>query len=964
MQKNKEAHHHIVGIGASAGGLDALKELFDNLPKDGISIVVVQHLDPKHQSLLPEILSRHSPLKIIQAKEGTKIEVNYVYTIPPNTSITFLDETLHLTPRQETAGLFLPIDIFFQSLAQTYRERAVGIILSGSGSDGALGLQEIKQSGGITFAQSEESAKFSSMPSSAIATGSVDFIFTPAEIARQLGKLVSTKHWVQGPDSDGALKKVEEEDAFKGVIQLIHKSTGVDFSNYKFGTLSRRILRRMTINRIESLKDYKSFLEKNPAEVKTISQEILIQVTKFFREPVTFELLKTKIFPKLFQDRPDGKPIRIWVPGCSSGEELYSILISLTEYMEDVRQHFPVQIFGTDLSELAVTKARSGSFIENTVAEVSPERLKRSFSKVGNYYEVSKSLRDCCIFAKHNILKDPPFANIDLVSCQNVLIYFDVELQKRVLSIFHYALKPSGILILGPAETTGAQPDLFTALDAGMRTYLKIPGKSRLYFDFVGAHHAAEKVMMATGQNPQGEMISKGLQVQKETDRLLLSEFAPPGVIINEKLEVVQFRGHSGPYFEHSPGFASLDLFQMLNGELISDVRSSIETARKTGEHIRKEGIRFHVQGEARRIAIELFPLKVLPSNERFFLLIFEDLDSEAFIAAQRRREIKRAVEEPLSESQQVNNLRAELASTKEYLQSVNQEKEASNEELRAANEEIMSSNEELQSTNEELHTTKEELQSTNEELMTVNDELQSRNRELGLLNNDLTNLFTSLDTVVVILSKELRLRRFTPKAEQLLRLIPTDIGRSVLDFKSNIEIKDLEKLLLEVLRSMVPIKFEAEDIHKKWYSVEVRPYRTTDDRIDGLVLVFNDIDQMKTSLEYAEAVEETNGFPLLVLDGDLRVKRANKKFYKFFQTSPNEVVDQFIYRLGNAQWDIPKLKILLEEILPKNSTFEKFEVTHVFPEIGKKTLRLNARRLFHHDASTETILLVFEPLN
>jgi len=717
----------------------------------------------------------------------------------------------------------------------------------------------------------------------------------------------------------------------------------------------------MRFRGIEAFPDYQKLLKEDDAEVGALCQDILIQVTMFFREPDSFDLLKTSIFPGLFKGRASQDPIRVWVAGCSSGEEAYSILISLTEYMRETNRHFPIQLFGTDINESAIQKARAGIYAENSMAELSEERINSFFTKDEKRYTIHKSLRDLCVFAKHNVLCDPPFAKIDLLSCQNVLIYFDASLQKRVLSIFHYALKATGVLLLGRAETPGSNPDLFAPLKHGTRAHLKVPSHSHMYFDFVGGQQTGDRIMELAGSSPKGVESSTNLQVQKEVDRLVLQQFTPSGVVFNERLEVIQFRGNTGPYFSHSPGFATFDLLKMLHGGLIADVRLAIEEVREKGEGVRKENIKVRTNGELKRLAIELFPVRVGPARSRFFLLTFEDMDLPSVDVINKRRADKKEASEHPTGGEEMAAIRAELSSTKDYLQSINEQNEAANEELRAANEEIMSSNEELQSTNEELHTAKEELQSTNEELLTVNDELQNRNREFSQVNNDLRNLFTSLSVAVVILNRELRIRRFTPVAEQLLGLVPANIGCRIMDIDFKVNLIDLNKNVAEVLRTLTPMQLEAQDSEGKWYSIEIRPYRTTEEVIDGAILVFTDINRIKISSQYAEAIEETIGRPLLILDSGLKIKKANEKFHQFFKTSPSETDGCFIYELENGGWNIPKLKVLLEEVLPKNTTLNNFNVTHVFPKIGRKQMCLDARRLFSNSKSTETILLVFD---
>ncbi len=953
----------VLGIGTSAGGLDALRELFEHLPTHKFSCVVVQHLAPAHESLLAELLSRQTKMTVVEATEGAKLTVDCVYTIPPDTAITVgPDETLHLSPRKDVTGLFLPVDCFFHSLANALQARAIGVILSGGGSDGSQGIQEIKDKGGTVFAQHESSAKFPSMPHNAIATGVVDFILPPKEIAEQLSRLFKQNYWSGGRSP--VVNHIDQNELHR-ILKFLHRNSGIDFTSYKVPTLSRRVLRRMAFRGVDTPEKYMELLKTEEAEVKALCQDILILVTSFFRDPECFEGLRTTIFPRLLSERGPQESLRIWVPGCASGEEAYSILMALTESLTG-RETFPVQVFGTDINEAAVDKARTGRYVENSVAEVSEERRRRFFQFDGNRYHINKTLRDQCIFAKHNLVTDPPFAKLDLISCQNLLIYFDASLQKRVMSIFHYALKPTGILVLGRAETAGAHPELFSLLKGGGgHAYVKVPTQSRLYFDFAGAQQAGERIggALATAESDiSGIPMTVGLQVQREADRLLIGEFAPPGVIFNNRLEVIQFKGQTGPYFEHSPGFASLELLKMLRGGLIADVRAAIERVRDKGERVRNENIKLRTDDGVKRIAFELFPMK-LNSREPYFLLTFEDMDLPSIAEMNKRRAAKRELLDQLPPGEELTALRAELSSTRDYLQSSNEEKEAANEELMVANEEVMSSNEELQSTNEELHTAKEELQSTNEELQTVNDELQTRNRELAQANNDLSNLFSKLSLAVVMLGKELRIRKFTKEAEKLLGLVPSDMGRSITDLRAKLDIPNLKGILNKVIDDALPTSFDVQDQDGKWYSVTARPYRTDDDKIDGVIIQFMDINETKMSLEYAQAIEETIGEPILLLSADFKVKKANAKFLQVFGTTLKATEGESIYDLGDGAWNIPALKVLLEEVLPKNTSFRDFEFKHEFPGLGSALARVSGRRLFHHHKHTEMILLVFSLL-
>ncbi len=813
----------VVGVGASAGGLEPLEELFSHVPADvGMAFIVVQHSDPTHTTLLPEILSRRSPLPVSRIVEGESPEPNRIYICPSDAYLSIVGRLFVLTPRTKKHEPILAIDRFFRTLATEYENCAMGVVLSGSGSDGALGLLEIKEKGGMTFAQDAASSKFPSMPQSAAATGAVDFVLPAKAIAEQLVKMA--KHTYLRSESQSVRSDLIDYSSpdFQALLGLIHKKSGVDFRQYKHGTVSRRISRRMALYNIHSAAKFVEFLKENPEALHALGHDILIQVTKFFREPEMFDLLKQTIFPMLLQKKEATESLRIWVPGCSSGEEVYSLLICLLEFIEDGGYRSNIQVFGTDLSEAAVAKARAASYFENIALDVSVERLGRFFSKVGNRYEIHKSLRDMCIFAKHNVVTDPPFGKLDLISCRNLLIYLEPPLQNRALSIFHYALKPRGVLVLGNSETVAGVADLYTVLDTRNRFYEKKHRSSRLYFDFVGAHNTVERLAAPISAPPQAEGASKGIQMQRDADRFLMGEFVPASVIINDSLEVIQFRGKTGPYFEHSPGFASFDLLGMLRDGLGADVRAAVEAARSKKQSARKEGIRIKTEGESHRVAVEVFPMVLPSTGERYFIILFEEMDQPKFKMSKLRRRIFKSVRPTEDETQELKSIRSELASTKEYLQSVNEEKEATNEELKAANEEIMSSNEELQSTNEELHSAKEELQSTNEELITVNDELKLRNQDLSHLNDDLSNLFNSLNSAMVLLTKDLRVRRFTPMAESLLRLIPGDVGRSIIDIRANVEIGNLQGLLREVIATAIPKEMETVDEQGHWYSVQM----------------------------------------------------------------------------------------------------------------------------------------------
>ena len=959
----------IVGIGASAGGLEAFTQLLGALPLDtGLAFVLVQHLDPKHESMLTTLLSRATPLPIHEARDGMRLEANHIYVIPPNTNLAVLHGRLSLMPRTETRGMHLPVDYFFRSLAADQQGRAIGVILSGTASDGTEGLRAIKAEGGLTFAQDEKSAKYNGMPHSAIAAGVVDFVLPPAGIARELARL-GRHPYVALPAAAKAEDPLPEsgEDLNK-VFILLRSATGVDFSLYKPTTLKRRIARRMVLHKVESLVNYVRYLKQTPGELDALYQDLLINVTSFFREPEAFEALKKTVFPKLLKDRPPRTPVRVWVPGCSTGEEAYSIAIALIEFLGTKGASVAVQVFATDISEPAIDKARAGIYPSGIAADVSAARLRRFFVQHDGGFQISKAVRDLCVFARQDVTKDPPFSKLDLISCRNLLIYFGPELQKRVIPMFHYALKPDGLLLLGGSETIGGFADLFALADRKHKLYTRKPAAHRLELALPLPSRLEEKEEPGQTVAP---MSAAGFDYQKEADRIVLGKYTPPGVVVNEELDILQFRGHTGPYLEPASGTASLNLLKMARDGLLLELRGAINDARRHNAPARRSGVSVKSNGGFREVDVEVIPLRPTPSSRTGCLLVLfkETAPADAPVApGTPTSSAKPAKLPPVAHGKLVAQLRLELTATKEYLQSGISEHERTNEELQSANEEILSSNEEMQSTNEELTTAKEELQSTNEELTTVNDELHTRNLELDQVNSDLVNLFNSVQIPVVMLGGDLRIRRFTPLAERLLNLIPTDVGRPLSDLRPNLLVPEFERLVAEVMDSLTPKEVEVQDREGRWYSLRIRPYRTIENKIDGVILALVDIDTVRRTLaeahearEFAEAVVETVRHPLLVLDGGLRVKTANHAFYQLFQVRREETENQFVYHLGKAQWNIAKLRELLEEILRKNSHFENFEVDAEFPGVGQKKLVLNARRVSDGGQHTKWILLAME---
>jgi two-component system CheB/CheR fusion protein len=844
----------IVAIGASAGGIEALTELMNHLPADtGMSFVLVQHLDPKHHSILTELLARKTAMSVTEVSEGLHVEPNHVYVIPPNASMSISDHTLHLGPREESRGMHMSVDHFMRSLAEQEGNRAIGVILSGSGSDGTMGMAEIQAHGGVTFAQDAASAKYDGMPRSAVAAGCVDYVLPPKGIAKELTrisrhpylarKILHTAPEVAAPSGNG----------LNTIFQVLRKATGVDFTHYRQSTILRRVQRRMVVHKIDKIEEYAKFVQSKPAEVQALYQDMLINVTSFFRGERVFEALKSTVFPAILKNLTRERGIRIWTPGCASGEETYSVAIALLEFLGDKASQVPIQFFGTDVSDTSVTRARNGVYPENIQADVSPERLRKYFTKVENGYRVSKTLRDMCIFAQHNVLNDPPFSRMDLICCRNLLIYLEPVLQSRVISLFHYALRPNGFLVLGGSEGLGTTSNLFAVEDRTHKIFSRKAGGARQAPGF-SLHSPAEQRESDPVRGPAKQLDSNwGYgEAQKEFDRRLLTQYAPATVFVNEEMEIIHTRGNVNRYLKLATGRASLSLMKMAREGLLVELRNAMNRAKKenviVGKHnlqIKNEDGNGTGEGAPASASIRLVNFEVIPitlgnSKELYFMIVFQEAPLPPPRAALTRR--TRASEETESALKRTVKLEEELAATKEYLQSVIETQEATNEELQSANEEILSSNEELQSTNEEMETAKEELQSANEELTTVNDELRSRNLEITQINNDLINLLSSTDIAVIMIGSDLTIRRFTPKAQKFLGLIPGDIGRPLANINPTIEIADLQSMVLQVVADFHTLERELTDRMGVHYQFKILPYRTLDNKIDGAVMTIVDI--------------------------------------------------------------------------------------------------------------------------
>ncbi|MCM4168080.1 histidine kinase [Arenibacter sp. H213] len=842
----------VVGIGASAGGLDAFKQLLKAIPESsGMAYVLVQHLDPNHQSMLPELLQKVTSIPVMEVTDDIKVAPDHIYILPSNKIMIANDGVLELRPRPEKGinERNMPIDLFFRSLAEVHQSHSIGVVLSGTATDGTLGLTAIKDQGGITFAQDEESAAYSGMPQSAVQAGVVDFILSPGDIPK---KLLEVAHIINGNGAEISGQK-EEEAIYKQIISLLQVRKGTDFTYYKQTTIHRRILRRIDITKTGKPSVYLNYLKREKQELDELYMDLLIPVTEFFRDPKIFDKLHNKIIPTIIANKTSSGTVRIWVAGCSTGQEAYSLAIAFHEIfngsVSSSSHPQKVQVFATDLSGPAIEKARSGMYSQSEVKGLTTERLEIYFTKKKDGYQINQSIRDSCVFAVHDFLKDPPFSKMDLISCRNVLIYLGSYLQKRALTTFHYALDPKGILWLGKSETTSGVPSHFVALDK----------KDKLFSRKEVAGHFIPTTSRRNGPyftDPYGIGKNGNLATdyQKTADDILLSRFTPAGVVINEAMDIVHFRGGTGRYLEPVPGKASLNLFRMAKQGLAFELRNILHKAKKENDAVVKENIPIQINGDhIHIISIEAIPLPNIV-EPHYLVLFHEQGPQEDAISVTDKKWSKEAgigeSTKMIEKDLQIQQLQDELAQTREDMCSIIESQEAANEELQSANEELMSGSEELQSLNEEMETSKEELHSTNEELMTVHQETIGLNERLSI------------------------------------------------------------------------------------------------------------------ALDYAEGIVDTIHEPLLVLDGNLRIKSANKTFYKTFEVNEKDTEGKLIFKLGNKQWDIPALRTLLEDILPERSTIENFEVAWNFPNIGKHTMLLNAREIKRDNEDEKLILLAIEDIS
>lgn len=935
----------IVGIGASAGGLEAFTQLLKALPADtGAAFVLVQHLSPSHPSMLSEILGRATAMPVIEVGDEQVLEPDHVYVIPPNRCMSLVDGRLHLAARDPADGERI-VDHFFRTLADGHEHLAIAVVLSGTGSDGTRGLEAIKARGGISFAQ-DDTAAHDGMPRSAVDSGCVDHVLPPDEIAHELARIA--RH----PQSRPQRTAVDDRAALRPFVEILQQATGVDFSQYRSNTFLRRVQRRMVMAGRESLAEYAAWLRETPAEVEALHQDVLIGVTGFFRDPDSFEALGTRVLPRLLKGRSPQDPMRVWVIGCSTGEEAYSLAMICAEAAQRHDGRMALQLFATDVNPLAVETARAGIYTEEQLKGVSPGRLARFFVKLDGHYRVTKSIREVCVFSRHDVLCDPPFSRMDLISCRNLLIYLDPALQQRVLPTLHYALAPGGALFLGASESVGSFRNLFETEDARRKIYRRKGVAPSLARPPPAAATARPSFApMATRQSDgPGELA-------READRHLLARFAPPGVLVDAEMDILQFRGDTSPFLLPAPGKASLNLVKMLREGLQVPVRSAIRHASSRGAPVRETDLRVRSRSGSVECAVEVVPVRHPGSQERGFLILFEEAGGSGAAAPAL------PVLPPANDDERARELQ-ELADTRDYLQWLTEQRAAANEELQSANEEIQSANEELQSTNEELETSKEEIQSTNEELITVNDELNNRNLELNRINDDLANLVEGVQMPIVMISRDLRVRRFTPAASSVLGLLPDDIGRPLAEIRLGLQgLDELQPLLREVLDTAGTREHQVQDKDGRWYSLRLRPYKTLDGQIDGVLLLMVDVDALERAGRYTEEIVAAVREPMLVLDSTLRVQTASRRFCDYFRVAREQTENRHLTELGNGQWNIAPLLQALQQVLLTGAPLDDFTVEHEFEHLGRRTMLLNARAMPRAGEAEKSVLLAIEDI-
>ena len=923
----------IVGIGASAGGLEALEQFLKNVPeKSGLTFVIIQHLDPNYIGTMPEILQRITNMEVSRAKDGLKIKPNSVYLIPPNKYMSILNGKLQLFEPVERHGLRLPIDFFFRSLADDQKENSVGVILSGMGSDGTLGVRAIKEKDGIVLVQTPATAKFDGMPRSVIDSGLSDFIAPANELPALI--ISHSKHITKIK----ALPSINDKDqsALEKIIILLRSFTGHDFSHYKKNTIYRRIERRMGIHQIEKISSYVRYLQENQKELEILFKELLIGVTNFFRDPEIWELLKTKVIPSLLASQSNDHIFRAWVPGCSTGEEAYSLAMIFKEVLEttDPGNKSSLQIFATDIDNDAIIKARKGSYPLNISADVSQSLLDKFFIKEDKNYRVRVEIREMVVFAPHNIISNPPFTKLELLFCRNLLIYLDTELQNKLLMLFHYSLKPGGILLLGNSETTGNLTELFMPFQNKFRIYKHTSTSLPVQpVNLSSSYSKAESKDIEYSKNIKPEE-----SLQSMAEQFLLKQYSPSGVLVNTKGDILFINGHTGKYLEPASGKANWNIYVMARNELREKLTGAFQKAISQKESVDIRNIKVGKNGGTQFVDVHIEWIDKPAVLKGLLMIIFKD------VPYTNTKLINKKIKVPPVDTR-INEIEQELKLSREEHHAALEEMQSSQEELKSSSEELQSTNEELQSTNEELTTSREEMQSLNEELQTVNAELQSKIEALSRINNDMKNLLDSTEIATLFLDGKLLVRQFTPSATKIIKLIPGDIGRPVTDLATDVLYPSLPEDAKEVLRTLVFSEKPVVSRKGQWFKVRIMPYRTIEDKIDGLVITFTEITKEKIAeinlkqteiMLYSLISSASNA--IICLSSEGKIFEFNPEAEKLFGYTKGEVLNRNYFELFIP---LPERKKVQKEIYRIIKGSRKANFTNGIKTANGKTYKI-----------------------
>jgi two-component system CheB/CheR fusion protein len=956
----------VVALGASAGGLEAFELFFKHMPADsGMAFVLIQHLDPSHASMLSEILQRITLLPVVEAQDGMAVEANRIHVIPPNRDMVIAQGRLLLHLPTEPRGQRMPIDAFLRSLAQDQGDNAAAIILSGTGTDGTLGMRAVFGAGGLCLVQEPATAKFSGMPDSAVRAGYVNQVLPVDQMPRALQS--GSRHlpiWqaAQSPPPEaGAVASAAR--AFGQILALLRAGTGHDFTQYKKSTIGRRIERRMAQHLIEDAEVYARYLKDHPSELKMLFRELLINVTSFFRDAEAFEVLKTEILPALLADKPSGYTMRVWVAGCATGEEAYSIAIILRELIDSTHPELKLQLYSTDLDDDAIATARAGLYPLNIAQDVSAERLRRCFIQEDAGYRVKKEIREMVVFAVQSVIKDPPFTRLDLLSCRNLMIYLEPDLQNRLIPAFHYALRPGGVLFLSPSESIGTHTELFDPIHRKWKFYRAKPTIASM------RSVLANGLSWAVGRGgsdsqEQGQRV-KEFNVGELAKRALLQAFTPAAVVTDLQGNILYVHGETGRFLRPAPGQPTHNIVEMARDGLQIELREALNRAAAHALPTISQPLNVRTDGETLPVDLSVRLLSEAGTNAQVLLVSFQERTQPVPSAPLPKRKGRASVS-----SIRVAELERELDYARESMKVMLEEQQASNEELKSINEELQSTNEELQSTNEELETSKEELQSVNEELMTVNSELHTKIEQMAGMQDDMKNLLDNIRVGTIFLDRQLLIRRFTREATKVYRLAHSDLGRPLADIRSELSGGDPLADAQSVLETLVPVERELSTPDGCWYLARIQPYRTVDNVIDGVVMTFTDATERvhaiatRQARDLAEAVVDTVPEPLIVLDSQLQVISANRAFYREFGGAVDDTVGQPFFDVGQHRWDFAALRDLLETVLPRELSFEARVVDHEFPTLGRRTLRLSARRVLMPAGSGELVLLAIVPVD